>query len=72
MSRACAYAHEVNAIVAIARENVAAMRREHAFRFFQSQNRACDIVARVPKALRAIDVGIADNACFKGFPRTRC
>ena len=61
----------MNAIVAIARENVATMGRQNDARIRLSNHmivRATSFRA-LATACRVDDVGTAEESCFKGFPR---
>jgi hypothetical protein len=56
--------------VAIASENVATMRGANEARISNLQSRECarGDVTRVSTASRVVDIGIAENSYFKGFP----
>jgi hypothetical protein len=59
--------------VANASETVATMGRENIMRTanFKSQDCARDVVTRARAERGPVNIGTAENSCFKGFPRTR-
>ncbi|WP_271572176.1 hypothetical protein [Bradyrhizobium sp. CCBAU 11386] len=69
-TRAGVLALSASANVAITSENVATMRSVNKARISNLQSRECarGDVTRVRSASRVVDIGIAENSCFKGFP----